>query len=303
LTRYTDPNLLPELHASSVALGFFDGVHLGHAAVLQAADPALTPVVCTFSMDNAPVRKSSTPLLCTSDDRAARLAALGTKVLVELPFSAVSDWSAEQFVDFLQQRLGAKELLCGYNFRFGHNAVADADRLFRLCGERGIGCKVLPPLCVQGQPVSSSAIRALLSEGNTEQAARLLGRPYSFAFPVVSGRQLGRQWNFPTINQHLPGSFVKPLFGVYASTVLLHGKRMRGVTNLGIKPTVGSDGVLAETYILDCDEDLYGLTLEVQLHRFLRREQKFADIALLRAQIAKDVEAARTAPLIGQDTL
>lgn len=300
MTRYFDLNTLPVLHRTSVALGFFDGVHLGHASVLHAADPALTRVVCTFSTENAPTGKSRVPLLATADTRAALLEALGTEQLVELPFSAVCGWDAERFVDFLQHTLGAAELLCGYNFRFGRGAAANAETLQALCADRGMVCKVLPPLCIDGQPVSSSAIRALLAEGKTEQAAKLLGRPFGFAFPVVTGRQLGRQWNFPTINQHLPTGFVNPLFGVYLSTVLLHGERRRAVTNLGIKPTVGSDGVLAETYILDCNEDLYGQTLEVQLHRLIRREQKFASIDLLRAQIAQDVETARTSPLIAR---
>ena len=290
----------PRQKHTAVALGFFDGLHLGHRAVVDGAVRAegLLPCVCTMTFDqDAPARKRA-PLLCTPSDKQRRSAALGVALYIDLPFTLLSDLSPRAFVrQVLSERLDAQLVCCGFNYTFGKGGRARAEDLAALCAEYGIACRIVPPVRLDGQPVSSTSIRTLLQEGRPEQAARLLGAPFSFDFPVIAGRQLGRTLDFPTINQRLPEGFVRPRFGVDVSRTRLDGVWRPSVTNVGVKPTVGSDAVLAETHILGCDRDLYGRRIEVGLLEFVRPERKFASVAELKQQIAKDVaRAGRTEP-------
>lgn len=288
----------------AVALGVFDGVHLGHRAVISKAtgvetpDGMLTASVFTFSEPPWALPKDSAWELTSSSQKTKVLEALGVEELILADFGQIRNMPPEAFVaEVLDRELHAKRVCCGFNYRFGKNGTGDAALLTRLCGERGIETVTVPPVEVDGQPVSSSRIRRLIEEGEVQEAARLLGRPFTLDFTVVGGQKLGRLLGTPTINQPLPPHFVRPRFGVYASSVEVEGRVTHGVTNVGVRPTVGSDTPLAETWIADFNGDLYGKDVPVSLVKFLRPEQKFASVEDLQKQILRDGREARLAVL------
>lgn len=279
-----------------VALGLFDGLHLGHRQVVLAATQDLpdgvTRCVYTFRPESVTTKPA-----CGRLDTAARLqeqlTAMGVDELLEVEFSAVQQLSPEAFVEqVLHRQLGAVQVACGYNYRFGKNGAGDAHTLVTLCAARGIRVTVVPPVCVDGKPVSSTAIRQALSAGDMDTTRRLLGRGYSLRLPVTPGQQLGRTLGTPTINQPLPAELLCPRYGVYASCVEIEGDVFPAVTNIGVRPTVGADTPLAETYLLHYSGDLYGTTPTVYPVKFLRDEQTFPSLEALRRQVAADAADA-----------
>ena len=289
---------------TSVALGCFDGLHLGHRAVLQAAlsgaEQGLLPAVFTFgSREDAMTAVKGAPELLSSFGREQLLEKMGFALLWRVDFYSVRNLSPEDFVRrVLCGILRAKRICCGYNYRFGFGGRGDAALLQTLGARCGAEVTVLPPVLQEEQPVSSSRIRVAMMEGEMEQAAKLLGRPFTIDFPVVHGRRLGRMLGTPTINQPFPPDFVLPKFGVYASFAEVDGKRLHAVTNVGIKPTVGSEVPLAETYLADFSGNLYGRRVPVSLLHFLRPEQKFDSLDALKNQILTD--AGRSAGILAQ---
>lgn len=285
---------------TAVALGFFDGVHTGHAAVIGAAAAlararGLSAAVVTFRSS-----PRGSALLMTEEQRREAMAALGAGALVELSFGQVRDLSPEAFVhDILRDGMQAKAVFCGFNYRFGRGAEAGTQELIRLCGRCDIAVQVLPPVCALGGPVSSTRIRALLREGRADEAGALLGRAFAVRAEVIHGRRLGRTLGTPTINQRLPAGLVEPAHGVYASYALVAGKRLPAVTNIGNNPTVGGTSVLCETYIPRFSGDLYGKTVEVSLRKFLRGEVKFDTLDEMKAQIMRDAEDSLALPPMG----
>lgn len=279
---------------TSVAVGFFDGLHIGHRAVIDAAVSAGLPaVVCTFPLTDPPAGHDA-PWLLLPEARRTLLQSWGVSRVAEWGFREIGALSPEAFFDRLCAELNPRVICCGFNYRFGKNAAGNENVLRALCERRGIELRVVQPVLLDGSPVSSTRVRTLLTEGRPEEAARCLERPFSFSLPVTDGRRLGRTLKFPTVNQPFPDMFIRPRFGVYVSNVRLpDGSVRRGVTNIGVKPTVGSDSVLAETHILDYAADLYGRTLKVELLSFLRPEQKFESLDALRAAIAEAAEQAR----------
>lgn len=285
---------IPENTASSaIALGFFDGLHLAHRAVIRAAveqkKNGLIPTVFTFG--ERPVNKQDTALL-SPERKLAMLAELGVEQVVMPPFSGVKDLSAEAFFEkWLKNGCRAAFLSCGYDYRFGSRAAGNVTLLDRLCQETGIRLSVLPKLTCDGVTVSTTAIRQLLQEGRVEEANRLLGYPFSITGPVIHGRRLGHTLGFPTANQALEPGIAVPRFGVYTSRAEVDGVWYRGVTNVGIKPTVsGQSEPLAETHLVGYTGDLYGKPLRVELLRFLRPETAFSSLEELRSAIAADLE-------------
>ncbi len=270
-----------------IAVGVFDGVHIGHRAVLTKALTVYpyTPAVFTFCTNQ---HFKSSGALQTDEQRRAELEMLGFTDIFEAEFSAVRDWAPETFVDFLHTKLGAQAIVCGFNFRFGKNGVGDTALLQSLCDAAGIQLFVVPAVLCDGLTVSSTRIKQALLDGDTETYTRLTCKPYTISQAVIDGQQLGRHLGAPTINQVLTPTNTLPRFGVYASVVLVNNEVKTGVTNIGIRPTVGGKQPLAETYILDFEGDLYGQTITVQLIHFLRPEQKFADLQQLQQQISKD---------------
>jgi riboflavin kinase/FMN adenylyltransferase len=283
--------------STCVALGLFDGLHPGHevvilSAVREARRRGLVPCVFTFTTGGAlPLAKSRGDLM-SKTLFLERLEHFGAACVIRPAFEEFRDLSPEAFVrEILRERLGAAMVSCGENFRFGKGAAGDTAALRRICGDCP-AVEVLPLVNVDGTPVSSSEIRAAIRAGEMERASLLLGRRFAIDFKVVHGRKLGRTLGAPTINQPFPDGFVEPKFGVYATLATVHGREHVAVTNVGVKPTVGSDRVLAETYIHGFSGDLYGESVNVSFLRFLRPEQKFDDIAALKEQILQDSETA-----------
>lgn len=288
-------DLHPAGRETAVAIGVFDGLHLGHRRVIGAAiGRGASPAVFTFETDILRDGKRA-PVLLTQERKIELLAEMGVELCWAVPFAAIHEMEARDFArDVLAGVCRATTVCCGYNFRFGRGGLGTAEALASFGREFGFRVCVTPPVEAGGRPVSSTRIRALIAEGEIEEANGLLGRPFSYAFPVVHGRQLGRQLGFPTINQNIPAGFVLPRFGVYASLVHVDGEKYYGVTNVGVKPTVGSPGPVCETWMPEYrGRELYGDTLLTELHGFVRDERRFPGLAELREQIFRDRETAK----------
>lgn len=284
---------------TAVAVGFFDGVHRGHKAVIEAAlahkHRGLDACVFSFSIKSAsPEKKKGARLLQTPSLKAKSVEALGVDWLLTPDFSQFKGLSPEQFaLDVLMRGLNAKVVCCGYDYHFGKGACAGASELAALLEPHGVAVEQIGAVLDNGLPVSSTRIRAALAAGEIETANRLLGRPFATDFPVSHGRHLGRRLGFPTANQLFGEEYAQLRFGVYATQVLVDGQLHPAVTNVGIKPTVGSDSVSAESYILDWSGDLYGKSVETRFLSFLRPEQKFESLDALKDAIRKDADHAR----------
>jgi len=281
---------------TAVALGVFDGVHLGHRMVIDRAvslcGENILPAVFTFRSDTV-VNKGKERLL-TDAEKQRKLAHRGVEYICSPDFGDVRELTAEDFVrDVLVGKLGCRYAVCGRDFRFGKGAMGNTELLTRLGKELGFETVVLDKLSFAGETVSSTRIKEHIRCGELLRANELLGYRFFYREPVIHGRELGRTWDFPTINQQLPAGVVIPRFGVYCSRVNIDGKRYTGVTNIGVKPTVGKEKApLSETFILEYNGDLYGRVIKVELERFIRPERKFESITELRRQIELDTEEA-----------
>jgi riboflavin kinase / FMN adenylyltransferase len=294
-------DLTAALRPTAIALGNFDGVHRGHQQVIQAlADvDAASSYLTVVTFDPHPqafftgqVRTLLTPLA----EKSQQLDDLGVSQLILLPFNqALAALTPAEFVaQIVVQQLEAKAISVGFNFRFGHKRSGNAEDLRAIAANYGIQVNVVAPQLFEGERISSSAIRAALEQGNLDQANRLLGRSYSLVGEVVEGDRVGRTLGFPTANLRLPEQKFLPRTGVYAVRVKSDGLEQPGVINLGYRPTVGGTKLVVEAHLLDWSGDLYGQTLTVSLEQFLRSEQKFPDLAALKAQIQQDCDWART---------
>jgi riboflavin kinase/FMN adenylyltransferase len=295
------PAVPPERRPSAVALGVFDGVHLGHRAILGAAvaharaagSPALA---CTFEphpMEVLQPDRAPRPIT-TPDERLDLIAACGIDGTVVLEFTReLAAVEPEAFVkDVLVDRLAARQVVVGFNHRFGRGARGDAALLRDLGSRLGFSVDVIEPLTVDGVPVSSTAIRAALGRGDLDAAARMLGRPYTLPGTVVAGAGRGRTLGFPTANV-APDRPVLVAAGVYACTVEVGGQRRQAVVNVGVRPTFGEEALAVEAYLFDFSGDLYGQTIRLSFVSRVREERRFSSVDALRAQIADDVETAR----------
>ena len=282
----------------AVALGIFDGVHIGHRAVISRAVgmEGTTAAVFTFTQPPWELPKNRAWELLSGASKETALASLGVTEIFEADFEAIRNMSPEEFVQIiLHDILHAKRVCCGFNYHFGREGAGNAALLKELCGRLGIEALVADAVIMDGEPVSSTRIRRHIESGEVQEAARLLGRPFTIDFEVVGGQKLGRLLGTPTINQPLPPHFVRPRFGVYASSVEVDGKVTHGVTNIGVRPTVGADAPLAETWIPDFSGDLYGKRVPVSLVSFIRPETKFDSVDELQKQIFRDEKVARRA--------
>lgn len=289
LDNFTDA---PRKPGASLALGAFDGLHRGHAAVLQAAaTPPYAQNWGVFTFSNPPFGKR---MLLTARDREAILQQAGAAFVVAPEFEEVRELSAEDFAKrVLFGACGAKRLCCGVDFRFGKNAAGDVALLRNLCAAQGAELLVVPPVLDRAEKISSTRIRGAVERGEIPLANRLLGRAFSYTLPVIHGNHLGTELGTPTMNQAMPENFVLPPFGVYASFAQVDGAWHYGVTNIGVKPTVGSDRVLSETWLPEFSGDLYGKEIKIALLAFLRPERKFASLEGLREEIQKNAKEAK----------
>jgi len=279
--------------AKAVALGNFDGLHIGHREVINNALSCQSGGVCPCALlfDEHPLSRTggAPPTLMTHGLKIERLRECGLEI-VELRFRDVMDMPPETFVaDILDAKLHAAAVCCGYNYRFGKGAAADTADLTRLCEQRGIRTLVSGEVRLAGETVSSTRIRRLIEGGEIGRANAMLGRPFAYKLTVIRGDMRGRTMNFPTLNQQFPAGTVVPRFGVYASTALVDGARRKAITNIGVRPTFGTSVLLSETHILDFDGDLYGQAVEVELLRYVRGERRFGSLEELKAQITADL--------------
>ena len=277
-----------------LALGFFDGVHIGHGGLLrrtrETADRLGVPAAA-LTFDTHPdtlVSGHSVPLLNTPEDRAALMREYyGIDEVLTLHFdreTMTQPW--ERFAEeTLLGRYHAVHLVCGHDFRFGDRGAGNPEKLAAFCAQRGIGFDRIDVIELDGAPVSSTRIRALLEAGDMAEAVRCLGHPHVLTGPVVSGRHLGRTIGIPTANLALPPQLLCPRHGVYAALACFDGRRLPAVVNIGSRPTVGGTHVTVEPWILDFDGDLYGRTLRLEFYTFLRPERKFDSLDELRAAI------------------
>lgn len=283
------------------ALGFFDGVHLGHAALLTACRElagrfGFQAGAVTFSGHPDTLVLGRTPgLINTSADRERLLKEqFHMDTVVTLPFD--EQMRAMRWKDFLVMLLhdhGAAGFVCGEDFRFGAGGAGNARILQEACEGWNFPCAVVPQKRLEGQVVSSTYIRHLLEQGETEKAAKFLGHPHILTGIVVPGKQLGRTIGVPTANLRLPSELLVPKFGVYACLAQIGGKKYPAVTNIGTRPTVNGAGVTVEPWILDFSGDLYGQEITLEFHKFLRPEMKFPSLAALQAEIQKNAAETR----------
>ena len=281
------------------ALGFFDGVHLGHQALLTAcrtvADKtgALAGAVTFTAHPDALVLGAAPGLINTPQDRKMLLQHHIDTVL-ELPFDrAMMAMHWQDFFQFLREEHGAAGLVCGADFRFGNRGEGDSEKLLAACKTAGIPCVVVPQQHIDGTVVSSTYIRRLLEAGQMAEAVRFLGHGHVLTGRVLSGRQLGRTIGIPTANLALPEEVACPKFGVYACKVMVDGEEYLAVTNIGTRPTVNGHHVTVEAHLLDFAGDLYGKEVQLQFYEFLRPEEKFDSLATLQAEIQKNIDQTR----------
>lgn len=283
---------------SVIALGTFDGVHLGHRKLIDTAlalakERGLRPLIYTFS--NHPLEAfGQTPrLLMPGARRVAFLSGLCETVAE--PFDrAFAAMEPAGFVEMLLHRYAMKEAVGGFNYTFGSRGAGDMALLRALGGKLGFQVCEIPPETYGGAPISSSRIRAALEAGRVEDAGAMLGRPFTLAGRVAAGKAIGHSLGFPTANLDVAPNLVLPASGVYAVwAVLQDGTRRPAVTNVGDNPTVGGTETTVETHILDTQADLYGQALEVAFVGRLRGDVRFPSREALSAQIGRDVAAAR----------
>jgi len=293
----------PDAGPSAVALGAFDGIHLGHRAILgtavaQARQGKLSALACTFDRHPMEVlQPDRAPLpITTLDERLELIAGTGIDTTVVIPFTpAVAGIEAKAFVqDVLVGTLKAREIVVGFNHRFGRGARGDAQLLEALAAPLGFHPHIVSALMVDGVAVSSSEIRSALQRGDLPAAARLLGRPYSIRGEVVRGAGRGRTLGFPTANIRTERPLGLPV-GVYVCRLQVGGREHQAVVNVGFRPTFGVNELAVEAHVLDFAGDLYDATVMLTFVRRLREERKFPSVDALKEQIALDVAAARAA--------
>ncbi len=291
----------PDAGPAVVALGVFDGVHLGHreilgAAVTRAREGGMVAVACTFEPHPTEVLqpgRAPAPI-ATLDERLELIGATGADTTVVLPFTrALAAIEPETFVkDVVLQRLRAREIVVGFNHTFGRGARGNARLLEDLARQLGFRVDVVPPRIVDGVPVSSSEIREALRLGDVERAGRYLGRPYAIKGTVESGAGRGRTLGFPTANIR-PDRPLLIATGVYAGRVEAEGVRHGAVVNVGVRPTFGESQLVVEAHLLDFTGSLYDLSVRLAFIGRVREERKFPGVDALRRQITEDVETAR----------
>ncbi len=278
----------------SVALGTFDGLHIGHRAVITADKTEYSRrVVLMFCEHPQKVLNGVSPGELVTHKKCEELLHKWGVEPIYTDFSVIADYSPREFFEkIIVGKLHADAVSCGFNYRFGKGAVGDTELLNKLCAEYGIKLTVCDAVEYGGAPVSSTRIREALRSGDIRSANLMLGRCYSYAFEVVHGDERGRTLGSPTINQFFSEDMTVPQFGVYASFTTVDGVKYPSVTNIGVRPTVGSSKERSETHIIGFSGDLYGTFPEIELVEKLRGEKKFSSFEELSENIADDRAAA-----------
>ena len=281
------------------ALGFFDGVHLGHQALLSACrklaeQEGALPGVVTFGNHPDQLVLGKKPALINSwQDRMRMFEEYGIQNVEILPFDR--KMMTMPWRDFFEKllRMGAAGLVCGNDFCFGYRGEGTPEKLLAACREAKIPCQVVPEQTVRGRRISSTYIRQCIESGRMGEAVEFLGHPHILTGEVIHGRQLGRTIGIPTANLALGKDLVVPKFGVYACRALVLGKWYPAVTNVGVRPTVGGEGITVEPWILDYEGDLYGTQITLEFYEFVRPERKFPDLQALQQEIRRNAVETR----------
>lgn len=285
-----------------IALGFFDGVHLGHGQLLTRCRQEADRLGCraaALTFDSHPdslVSGKAVPLLSAPQDRARLMEELyGIQEVLPIHFDRhMRDMPWEFFLQsVLVEGYHAAALICGHDFRFGAGGEGTAARLLEACAKLGIGCAVIPEYRLEGITVSSTYIRSLLEAGDLDRARRFLGHPHQFTGTVVSGAHLGRTWGIPTANLELPPELLLPPKGVYACRARTPEGPYLAVTNIGTRPTVNGHGLTIEPWLLDYTGDLYGQPVTLELWHFLRGERRFPSLEALQDEIRRNASQTR----------
>lgn len=281
------------------ALGFFDGVHIGHQALLQACHTLALQLGCktaaiTFDAHPKSLFSDQPPGLITSAwDRQNLLRQYGMEHIHCFPVTKeVMSTPWETFLEQLVEH-GAVGFVCGDDFHFGHRGEGNTQKLQEFCTQHHLPCIIVPEQSLKGQRVSSSLIRRLIEDGEMESATKFLGHPHILTGHVLHGQKLGRKLGVPTANLVIPAGVAVPKFGVYACKANIDGKSYPAVANVGIRPTVSGSGITVEPWILGFEGDLYGCRIQLEFYRFLRPETKFESLTALQQQIHEDAAATR----------
>ena len=284
-----------------IALGFFDGVHKGHGALLrtvaQAADQ-LGAMPCAFTFDRSPtaaITGQTIPLLSSVEDRVWLMRRYyGIEEVIVAPFDGMQKMDWQDFVsEYLQKELGAVHVVAGHDFHFGYMGKGNPQRLQEKCRELGMGCDIIQKVEQDGITISSTYIRTLIAQGEVERADQFLGHPHTLTNRVAHGKKIGTTTlGFPTVNLLIPQGVIVPAYGVYATRVWFDGQCRCAVTNVGVRPTVeDNDGhVTVEGFILDFDGDLYGHEIRMEFYKYLRPEQKFVSMQALADEIRHNAQ-------------
>ncbi len=284
---------------TAVALGYFDGIHMGHQAVLnkaleKARQKDLVPVVMLFDIHPRKLLTGKVPPMLLSEERKrVLLKKMGFEV-VDFDFHKAMNYSPEEFEDkVLLGQLNAKVVVCGYDYHYGKGGKGSPETLKAELTPKNIEVYSLSPVYLGEEAVSSTKIRHLINDGEIEKANAMLGDKFTYDFIVEKGDGIGHKLGFPTINQFFPEDFIIPKYGVYASRVRLEGEEYPSVTNIGTRPTVSGENMRSETCIFDFSGDLYGQKVEVSLIKFLREEKKFTSLDELKEAVSNDIIKAK----------
>ena len=281
------------------ALGFFDGVHLGHQALLAECvrmARAMDVETAAITFERHPqslFRADVPPLLSTLHDRFRLLLRYGVEHVY--PFPVTAEVMGKPWQEFLEELIvcGAVGFVCGDDFRFGRGGAGSADTLLKFCRERGLPCVIVPEQTLDGVRISSSYIRRQIESGDMATAVRYLGHGHMLTGTVVTGRRLGHKLGFPTANIELPEGVIVPRHGVYACRAYVGQKGYMAVCNVGNRPTVEGHQVRTETWLLDFSGDLYGQSVSLEFLWFLRPEQRFQSVDALKEAVLNDAENTR----------
>lgn len=286
-----------------LALGNFDGVHKGHKRLFESAKCLAIKNSCkvgiyTFDVNTKQYFGADDYFCLTTDSEKNDIfKELGAHFICYDNFADIKDLSPEEFCRYLKDKLGVCAVVCGENFRFGKNACASADLLSDIMKNLGVGCKTVPLEYVDGECVSSTAVRRHILNGNVDKAEKMLGYRYFIKTEVSHGARLGTVLGFPTANQLVYGNKAVPKFGVYACVCEVENQRYMAVTNVGVKPTV-TDGkenppIVFESHIIGYSGDAYGKVLPVYFCRMLREEKKFASLDELKNSVFADTDRVK----------
>ncbi|MBQ6456301.1 MAG: bifunctional riboflavin kinase/FAD synthetase [Mogibacterium sp.] len=314
---YTSLEQLNLTDKTSVALGNFDGLHVGHRVIMEdairsAKENGLKSLCFTFSnhpfnfiLQRSDDDPDAVKLICTEEEKIDLVRGMGFDILVNIPFDEIiMKMRAHAFFeDIIIGRLNAGCVSVGFNYTYGARAEGRPEDLVRECSEAGIGVNIHEAVTVGGRVVSSTLIREMISTGNMERTALYLGRPYAFSGTVAHGKNLGAKNGFPTVNIPAPERQMLPPSGVYFSRTVLNGNEYKSISNIGVNPTVNQEIDHAElkvkarktieTFIFDFDDDIYGDDVTVYFDHFSRGERKFRSKEELFEQISRDCEQAR----------